>query len=96
MKATPICVTQPHRYVMEKDGKLYGVPDVSGEGFSGLDYDYSIKELNSMIFELCGEYTLDLYNYNFTGDHFYDGVHSTAQGSIEMGNAMAKFIIEGY
>ena len=94
--ATMICVTQPHRYVMEKNGILYGVPDVLGKGFSGLDYDYSIREINLVIGNLCGENTLDLYNYEFSDDHFYDGIHTTAQGSEVIGNAMAKFIIERY
>ena len=47
----PICVTQPHRYVMtKKDGKTYGIPNVWGKGFSGLDYDYSLQKLNDVIF----------------------------------------------
>ena len=90
----PICVTQPHRYVMtKKDGKTYGIPNVWGKGFSGLDYDYSLQKLNDVIFELCKENTLDLYNHQFLSTHFYDGIHTTPTGSREIGEKIAEFII---
>ena len=89
-----ICVTQPHRYVINKNGTLYGLPNVMEDGFSGLDFDYSIREINKVILELCKENNLDLYNHNFSDEHFYDGVHTTAKGSIEIGKLMAKFIID--
>jgi hypothetical protein len=91
--AKPICVTQPHRYVIEKDGEIYGLPDVLGEGFSGVDFDYSLRQLHDVIFELCEKNTLDLYNHRFVSAHFYDGVHTTAIGSTEIGERMADFII---
>ncbi len=92
--AVPICVTQPHRFVINKNGILYGLPNVLGDEFSGLDYDYSLREINSVIKELCDKNTLDLYNYAFLDEHFYDRTHTTAKGSIVVGNLIAKFIIE--
>lgn len=94
--ATPLCVTQPHRLVMEKEGVIYGVPNALGEGFSGIDYDYSIRKLNDVIFDLCGENTLDLYNHKFSNSHFYDAVHTTATGSKEIGEIMADFLINKF
>ena len=91
--ATPLCVTQPHRYVIEKDGMIWGVKNVLGEGFSGVDYDYSIRQLNDVIKRLCGKNTVDLYNHKFADIHFYDGVHTTAAGSEQIGEVIAEFII---
>ena len=66
MGATPICVTQPHRYVISKNNQLYGIPKIMGDEFSGIDYDYSIKQINNVIFELCGENAFDLYGMDFS------------------------------
>ena len=96
LDAIPICVTQPHRYVMKKNQKIYGVSNVLGLCFSGIDYDYSIQKLNEVIFELCKENIIDLYNHKFLSSHFYDGVHTTAMGSKEIGERMADFIIERF
>jgi lysophospholipase L1-like esterase len=90
INAIPICVTQPHRFVRERAGKAYGLK--LGENFSGLDYDYSIKRLNAVLMKHCGNNTLDLHNFNFSDDDFYDSVHTTAAGSIKIGQAMADFI----
>ena len=92
--ALPLCVTQPHRLVKKKDGALFGLKDAMAEGFSGLDYDYSLRLINKMILKVCGENTIDLYNHNFSEEHFYDGVHTTASGSEEIGKEIAKFIIK--
>lgn len=91
--AVPLCVTQPHRFVKEIDGEMRGVKNVLGEGFSGIDYDYSIRMLNEVIFDLCGPNTVDLYSHEFSDLHFYDGVHTTALGSEEIGKVLANFII---
>ena len=96
LDAIPICVTQPHRYVRKKNGKIYGIPNVLDEGFSGIDYDYSIRKLNDVMSELCKENTLDLYSHKFLSAHFYDGVHTTAMGSTEIGDRIADFIIERF
>lgn len=92
--STAICVTQPHRYILKKDGEILSVQNVIGENFSGIDFDYSIRQLNKVIFELCGDdNTLDLYNHKFLSSHFYDGVHTTDLGSIEIGKKIAEYII---
>ena len=94
--AMPLCVTQPHRFVKEIDGEMRGVGNVLGEGFSGIDYDYSLRKLNEVIIELCGSNTVDLYSHEFSNSHFYDGVHTTASGSEEIGRVIADFIVENY
>ena len=94
--AKPLCVTQPHRFVKEIDGELRGVENVLGEGFSGIDYDYSLRKLNEVIFDLCGSNTVDLYSHEFSNSHFYDGVHTTASGSEEIGRVIAEFVINNY
>ena len=93
MGATPLCVTQPHRYVIEKEGSILSIPNVLDDGFSGIDYDYSIQKLNDVIFDLCKTNTVDLYNHKFYNSHFYDGVHTTAAGSEEIGKIISEFII---
>lgn len=93
--AEPICVTQPHRYVITKEGIRYGIPQVFEE-YSGLDYDYSIQKLNSVMKSLCGANFIDLYNYNFKDNHFYDGIHTTPIGSKIIGNEIADFLINQY
>ena len=94
--AVPLCVTQPHRFVKEIDGEVRGLESVLGEGYSGIDYDYSILKLNEVIFDLCGSSTIDLYSHEFSNSHFYDEVHTTASGSEEIGRVIADFIIENY
>ncbi|MDA9311003.1 hypothetical protein N9Q35_02460, partial [Amylibacter sp.] len=94
--AAPLCVTQPHRFVKEIDGEVRGVVSILGEGYSGVDYDYSIRKLNEVIFDLCGTSTVDLYSHEFSNSHFYDGVHTTASGSEEIGRVIADFIISSY
>lgn len=96
MGATPLCVTQPHRYVLDIDNTRYGVPSVIGNEFSGLDYDYSLQRLYEVMSELCGENLIDLYNFNFKNEHFYDGVHTTGLGSVAIGNLIADFLKNHY
>ena len=92
--ARPLCVTQPYRFVKEKDRVIWGVENVLGDGFSGIDYDYSIRKLNNVIFKLCGENTVNLYTHKFSDRNFYNGVHTTATGSEEIGKIVAEFIIK--
>lgn len=94
--ASHLCITQPHRFIKEIDGERRGVKNVLGEGFSGIDYDYSIRKLNEVIFDLCGSNTIDLYSHEFLSSHFYDGVHTTADGSEEIGSVIADFIISRF
>ncbi|MDC1421673.1 SGNH/GDSL hydrolase family protein [Gammaproteobacteria bacterium] len=93
MGAKPICVTQPHIFTKIINDERLGVANVINE-YNGLDFDYSLKLLNSQIYDLCGPDTIDLYNYEFKKEHFYDGIHTTELGSTFIGNVMADFIIE--
>ncbi|MBD1141553.1 SGNH/GDSL hydrolase family protein [Pelagibacterales bacterium SAG-MED32] len=86
-----ICVTQPQMFTITKEGRMYGIPNLIGEGFSGLDFDYSQNELNKVIKEECGlENTLDLYKHKdkLTYQHLYDGLHTTKIGSKFIGDLM--------
>ncbi len=96
LNSKPICVTQPHRFVIKNGDQTYGIPNVMGDGFSGIDYDYSIRKLNNVIYDLCGTNTIDLYNHQFFDSHFYDGIHTTPSGSIEIGDRLADFIISRF
>lgn len=97
MGSKPICVTQPHRFVIEKSGVRYGHESLFGIGdeeFSGLDFDLSLQKINESIKKICGlENTIDLYNYNFQDTDFYDYVHTTPQGSTKIGLILADEII---
>lgn len=92
MNAEPICITQPHLLTIKKNGINYGVPNIIGSNFSGLDHDYSIREINKVIYELCGERVVDLYTQNYEQNYFYDGIHTTAIGSEYIGKKMFESI----
>ena len=95
MGATPICVTQPHIYIRKIDGEIKGVKNVFRDVYSGLDYDYSLRRINTIMADLCGDMLLDLYNHQFLpNEHFYDGIHTNDIGSIYLGNLIADFFIE--
>lgn len=94
MGAKPICVTQPHLYVMNVNGKKIGVENVLGDGFSGLDFDFSLRSLNKIMSEVCGEHFFNLHDNIFGPDLFYDGIHTTNKGSKYIGNKIADFMIE--
>lgn len=91
--AVPICVTHIHRYTKNINGKKFGISDVFDKNFSGLDFDYSLKSINSEIANLCGKHIINLNDYNFKDDHFYDGVHTTPSGSEFIGNILSDYII---
>ena len=94
----PICVTQPHRFVVVKSGIRYGFSNIFSKeniAYSGLDFDYSLQEINRRIKKICGnENTIDLYNQTFLDSDFYDFVHTTPKGSTKLGNLIAEKIIE--
>ncbi|MDO8714702.1 MAG: SGNH/GDSL hydrolase family protein [Polynucleobacter sp.] len=85
MNAEPICVTQHYLYSINKDGINYGIPSVIGKDYSGLNYDYSLREINDLIYKLCGERVVDLYPLYHDPKYFYDGVHTTDKGSEFIG-----------
>ena len=72
----PVCVTQPHRFIKVIDGTPYCAADILGKGFSGLDFDISMRDLNKIILEVCGaSKTIHLHDAISNSDPFYDGVH---------------------
>ena len=94
--AKPVCITQPHRYIKVIDGTPYGVANILREGFSGLDFDISMRDLNKIILKVCGvNNTIKLHDAVFKTEHFYDGVHTTSAGSEYIGGLLADEFIKG-
>jgi len=83
----PICVTQPHNAVIQKNGQLNGVKfafTYGNEKFNGIDFDYSIKRLSPIISHLCksnGGYFIDAANIDLSLNDFYDTVHLNPIGT---------------
>ncbi len=88
MGALPICVTQPHIFVKNINNRKLGVPSVFNKEFSGLDYDYSLKSLNKVMHTLCGERIIDIHSEPPIASNYYDGVHTTGEGSRFLGNRL--------
>lgn len=93
-----LCITQPHRFVKYLGDEKYGIENIFSKEdivFSGLDYDYALNEINTVIFEECGKNNLiDLYSYDFKDKHFYDYAHTTPAGSEIIGNQIFFKIME--
>jgi hypothetical protein len=94
MGAKPICVSQPHRLTMTVNGLKMGVINTINEEFSGLDIDFALKSLNNVMSSICAENYLNLYDADFQDKHFYDGIHTTEEGSIYIGNLLAEYFLE--
>lgn len=95
--AEVICVTQPHRRMQVKDGRPYGIRNAMGgpgsPPYNGLDYDYSLRQLNAVMREECGDGGfIDLYRQPFTDSQFYDFSHTNPQGSRRIGHILADRI----
>ena len=96
--AQVLCVTQPHRRARFFDGQKRGLaPFFGGDPahpvYGGLDYDYSLQQLNRVMREECGERRLaDLYSTSFDDAEFYDYVHMTPSGARKVGSRIAAFI----
>jgi len=90
--ARAICVTQPHR--LAKDGKgIRKAFPYNGKIYNGLDYDYSIRQLNAQMQQVCGaENVIDLYGADFSKQDFYDYVHTTDKGARKI----AERLYEAY
>nr|VFK28745.1 MAG: GDSL-like Lipase/Acylhydrolase family protein [Candidatus Kentron sp. MB]VFK74074.1 MAG: GDSL-like Lipase/Acylhydrolase family protein [Candidatus Kentron sp. MB] len=92
--AKPICVSQPHRSVVDTDQGKRGIAytfSVNGVDFNGLDADFTLQKTNQVMREVCGEALyMDLYSKEFSADSFYDYVHTTPKGSREIGLYLAS------
>lgn len=84
----PICVSQPHQYIKYVNGQKMGMPKVLGGKLSGLDFDFSLIEINKAMKEICGQFFIDLYSEKFSDKFFYDGVHTNNEGSDHIGNLL--------
>lgn len=92
--AKPICVSQPHNFTKIVNGKKLGLKNIMANNFSGLDFDYSLLDLNKVMSEVCGIHFIDLYSKKFKDHFFYDGVHTTARGSEFIGKILAEYFIK--
>ena len=94
LDADVLCVTQPHRMVKIVDGKPRGLPEALGwpdQIRNGLDYDWSIRRLNAVMAQECGESRLvDLYSQRFDDSEFYDFMHTKPAGSRKIGHILAE------
>lgn len=92
--AKPICVSQPNLMTTVRDGRLLGIPQAfryEGRQFNGLDYDRSIKAINSAMKTIClaagGSY-IDLASVTYPTTAFYDAVHMGPTGARLVGNEL--------
>lgn len=93
--AKHICITQPHKYTQSIEGKLYGIPNVFGNKFSGLDFDLSLQKINRIILEECDQAsTIDLYNAEMPNNFFYDGIHLIPEGNRYIGSYISKEFLD--
>lgn len=92
--ARPICVSQPS-LVYRKAGEAWvGLNEVfvfEGRRFNGLDYQRSIRALNSVMAQECrraGGHYIDLESQPFEPEQFYDAVHMNAAGAARVGDLL--------
>ncbi len=94
--ATPVCVSQPHRFVQDVGGRRRGIADVfrfENRSFSGLDYALSLDALNAAMQRLCTAdrgHFVDLAARPFAPDDFYDPVHHTPAGASRIAGHLAE------
>ncbi len=81
-----ICISQPHQLTRIINGKKRGINDAgrySGININGLDYDASLRALNSIMEQKCsgkkGHY-INLTDTEFSIDSYWDYVHMTPDG----------------
>mgnify|MGYP001160128853 FL=1 len=101
MNAKHICITQPHRLSVIKNNQKKGILSAfkyQSQVYNGLDYDFSLTELNDVLYDLCTkERVIDIYNHSFDEDSFYDLVHTTPKGSKEIGEKIySDYINKGF
>lgn len=97
--AEVMCVTQPSRMVLRKDGKSYGLRYKTAASndkmYSGLDWDYFLRELNEVMRQECGDDRLvDLYKLPFDRSLFYDDMHTTPAGSEKVGRELSDWLLK--
>ena len=86
----PICVSQPHLFIEQKNGKKFGFDKVSsfqGKNINGIDFQESLNLINSIMKKECvlnGGYFFDIASKKFDKSDFYDLVHMTPKGSQKL------------
>ena len=89
--AIPICVSQPHLMTKEINGVKRGIEQAfehEGQFFNGLDYDKSIRSINTSMQKLCIEadgFYIDAARKLFRQEDFYDVAHMRTTGAKQLG-----------
>lgn len=96
--ATPICVSQPHLAVSNRNGKTLGLPNMfyfEEKSYNGLDYEFSINSLNATMKKLCIQadgFYIDIAAKSFERGDYYDVVHMNSNGTFRLG----KYLFEEF
>lgn len=89
--AKPICVSQPHLFVLKKGEMWLGTLNVftyQGRSFNGLDYGKSLDSLNEVMKKRCKQargFYVDVASKPFAATDFYDAAHLTPVGARKLG-----------
>ena len=84
LNSQPICVTQPHLFVKKQNLNYVGLPNIINN-YSGLDFDYSLNLINEIMKKYCNDGYIEINKEDFKNLHFYDGTHTTKEGSLLLG-----------
>ncbi len=94
--ATPICVSQPHRFALRLPDGPVGVPDAlvfDNRTYNGLDFKLIIEALNPVMQRLCtgaNGHFIDAQTGEFPVSDFYDAMHMTPGGAQRLGSFLHK------
>lgn len=92
LESKPICVTQPHLFVKKQNLNYVGLPNIINN-YSGLDFDYSLNLINEIMKKHCNDGYIEISKEDFTNLHFYDGIHTTKEGSLLLGKKIFEKMI---
>jgi hypothetical protein len=94
--ATPICVSQPHLAVSNRNAKPLGLLNIFSfeeKSYNGLDYELSINSLNAKMEKLCIQangFYIDITANSFERDDYYDVVHMNSSCARRLGNYLLE------
>lgn len=94
-----ICISQPHQLTRIINGEKRGIGDAgrySGVNINGLDYDASLRALNSIMEQKCsgknGHY-INLTDKEFSINSYWDYVHMTPDGQNLLANLITNELL---
>lgn len=97
--AKAICVSQPHLFAREDHGPRKGLDSVfvfEKKTYNGLDYDESIRALDTVMRNVCTRdgFYIDIAAQPFAHGDFYDPVHMTPAGAARLGGYLHEAMRE--